>query len=101
MNYRTIINNKPNLTIKDNAKDVIFTLVSAMCDNISYIRFKRKEDNEHSLSYYNNHVRLAFSNLQCDYSTHDILWEADNSNWEEVINMINTGTSAIADVKSR
>jgi len=99
--YQELLNNEPNLKIKDNATEVIFTLVSCMCDNISYIRFKKNSDNEFKLSHYNNNVGLAFSNLQCKYPTHEILWEADDNNWIKVITMLNTGTSLIADVKSR
>ncbi|MEA3352414.1 MAG: hypothetical protein U9Q33_01160 [Campylobacterota bacterium] len=72
-----------------------------MCDNISYIRFKQQDNGEFKLSHYNNHVGLAFSNLQCKYPSHDILWEADEQNWSEVIDMINSGTSLISDVKYR
>lgn len=101
MNYQEIRYNQPKLTIKDNATEVIFTLVSCMCDNISYIRFKKNDNGEFKISHYNDHVGLAFSNLQCKYPSHDILWEADEQNWSEVIDMINSGTSAISDVKFR
>lgn len=98
--YQDLLRNKPKLEIKDRANEVIFTLVSCMCDNISYIRFYKK-DTEFNLSHYNSNVGLAFSNLQCKFEKHDILWEADDNNWETVIEMINSGISKIAEVKSR
>ena len=101
MRYLEILNNPPRLTIKENQNEIIFTLISCMCDNKSYIRLKKNTDKEFTISHFNKHVTLAFSNLQCTYITHDILWEADNNNWKKVIEMLNTGTSVIAEVKSR
>ena len=98
--YKDLLLSKPKLKIKEKANDVIFTLVSCMCDNVSYIRFYKK-DTEFNLSHYNSNVGLAFSNLQCKFEKHDILWEAEDNNWEKVIEMINSGTSVIAKVKSR
>lgn len=98
--YQELLHNKPKLTIKDNSSEVIFTLVSCMCDNITYIRFK-KDNNEFKISHYNNNVALAFSNLQTKYTKHEIEWEVDSENWDKVIEMINSGTSLILEVKSR
>ncbi len=101
MNYQEIRYNSPKLTIKDNPKEVIFTLVSCMCDNISCIRFKKNDNGEFKLSHYNDHVGLALSNLQIKHPTHDIKWEADDNNWDKVIDIINSGTSVISDTKYR
>lgn len=101
MKYENLLHKPPKLIIKDNAKEVIFTLVSCMCDNISYIRLKRNNDNEFKMAHYNNYVPLAFSNLQCKHTKDEILWNADDGDWNNVIEMINTGTSVIADAKSR
>ncbi len=98
--YKDVLLAKPKLNIKDKANEVIFTLVSCMCDNVSYIRIY-KQDEKFRLSHYNSNVGLSFSNLQCRYEIHDILWEADACNWKRVIEMINSGTSVIAEVKSR
>jgi hypothetical protein len=35
------------------------------------------------------------------YPIHEIEWKADEENWNEVIKMINTGTSRIESVISR
>jgi len=41
------------------------------------------------------------SNWQMKHPIHDIEWEADDNNWEGVIEMINSGTELIESVKSR
>jgi hypothetical protein len=35
------------------------------------------------------------------HTIHDIEWEADENEWGDVIAMINSGTKAISEVKSR
>ena len=101
MRYLEILNNPPKLKIKKNQQEIIFTLISCMYDNKSYIRLKKDRNDEFKISHYNKYVSFAFNNLQCEYTTYDIEWEADKQNWEEVIRMLNTGTSVITEVKSR
>lgn len=93
--------NPPKITVGEGCKEVVFTLVSAMCDNVSYLVFKKNSDGEFYLRHRNDHVPLSFSNLQCKTSDFDLCWLADDENWPEIINLINTGTSRISSVKYR
>jgi hypothetical protein len=89
--------NKPKLTIKEGAREVIFKTISCMCDNVGYLRFKRTEEGDLKMS--GNGYSL--SNWQFKFQVHEIEWAADGDGWDEVINMINSGTSVIEEVKSR
>jgi hypothetical protein len=89
--------NKPKLTIKEGAREVIFKTISCMCDNVGYLRFKRTEGGDLKMS--GNGYSL--SNWQFKFQVHEIEWAADGEEWDEVINMINSGTSVIEEVKSR
>jgi hypothetical protein len=44
--YKNLRLNPPKLTVKENAKEVIFKTISAMCDNVGYLRFKKNNDGE-------------------------------------------------------
>ena len=89
--------NPPKLTIKEGARDVIFTVISCMCDNVYYISFKKKENGDFKMSGNG----YALSNFQMKHPTHDIEWEADENMWGGVIAMINSGTAVIESVISR
>ena len=95
--YRELRQNPPKLTIKKEAKEVIFKTVSCMCDNIHYLRFKKNSDGEFKL----DGMGFAVSNWQMKHPKHEIEWEADENEWGGVIAMINSGTAVIAEVKSR
>lgn len=95
--YRELKMNPPKLTIKDGAREVIFTTVSCMCDNISYITFKKNSDGDFKMCG----GRFNLSNWQMKHPKHDIEWEADANEWGGVIAMINSGTEVVSEVKSR
>jgi hypothetical protein len=95
--YQELKNNPPQLSIKGNAKEVIFTTISVMCDNIGYLRFKKNSEGDFKL----DGNGFAVSNWQMKNEKHEIEWTADEENWNEVIKMINTGTSQIESVISR
>ena len=95
--YRELRMNPPKLTIKDGVREVIFTTISCMCDNVSYITFKKNADGDFKMSG----GRFALSNWQMKHPIHDIEWEADENEWGGVIAMINSGTSVVEEVKSR
>jgi hypothetical protein len=95
--YSQLLNNPPQLSIRGNAKEVIFTTISVMCDNIGYLRFKKNSEGEFKI----DGMGYAVSNWQMKYPIHEIEWKADEENWNEVIKMINTGTSRIESVISR
>jgi hypothetical protein len=95
--YSQLLNNPPQLSIKGNAKEVIFTTISCMCDNVGYLRFKKNSEGDFKL----DGNGFAVSNWQMKNEKHEIEWTADEENWNEVIKMINTGTSQIESVISR
>jgi hypothetical protein len=95
--YQELRMNKPKLTIKKGAKEVIFKTVSCMCDNIHYLRFKKNSDGEFKM----DGMGFSISNWQMKHPKHDIEWEADENEWGGVIAMINSGTEVIEEVKSR
>jgi hypothetical protein len=68
-----------------------------MCDNIGYLRFKKNSEGDFKL----DGNGFAVSNWQMKNEKHEIEWTADEENWNEVIKMINTGTSQIESVISR
>jgi len=95
--YQELRMNKPKLTIKKGAKEVIFKTVSCMCDNVHYLRFKKNNDGEFKM----DGMGFSISNWQMKHPKHEIEWEADENEWGGVIAMINSGTEVIEEVKSR
>jgi hypothetical protein len=95
--YRELRINQPKLTIKEGAREVIFKIVSCMCDNIHYITLKKDDNGDFKLSCNG----FAYSNFSIKHPKHDVEWEADDNMWGGVIAMINSGTSVIESVKSR
>jgi hypothetical protein len=88
--------------IKKDAKEVVFTLISCMCNNTSYLKFKKNERGEFMVLLYNDYTHLALSNLQMEKGYLDnLLWNADDNNWQEVLRIIRTGTSAVYGIRSR
>lgn len=95
--YRELLSSPPKLTIKKGAREVIFKTVSCMCDNVHYITFRKNDNGDFRMSG----GGFSLSNWQMKHPIHDIEWEADENNWEGVIEMINSGTELIESVKSR
>jgi hypothetical protein len=95
--YRELRQNTPKLTIKEEAKEVIFKTISCMCDNVGYLRFKKNDNGEFRL----DGMGYAVSNWQMKHPKHEIEWEADENEWGGIIAMINSGTSVIESVTSR
>jgi len=102
--YQELLQNPPRVrsSIKKNAKEVIFYVVSCMCDNKHTLRFRKNDDDEFKMSG----MGQALSNFQFGYKEggikpFEIEWEADNGNWTDVIGMINSGTEKIEKVISR
>lgn len=102
--YQELRMNPPSVVkdIKKNAKEVIFYVVSCMCDNKYTLRFRKNEQGEFKMSG----MGYSLSNFQFGYrhggwKPFEIEWEADNGNWLDVKNMINSGTVVIEKVISR
>jgi hypothetical protein len=95
--YQELRNNPPKLTIKEGAREVIFKTISCMCDNVHHLRFKKNEEGDFKL----DGMGFAISNWQMKHQKHEIEWMADEEGWDEVIKIINSGTSQIESVASR
>jgi len=95
--YRELHQNPPKLVIGEGVREVIFKTVSCMCDNIHYLRFKKNDEGDFKMDGKGS----SLSNWQMKHTSHEIEWKADENKWEEVIKMINTGTSKIESVVSR
>ena len=95
--YRKLVNQPPELKVVDNAREVILTTISCMCDNVEPLRFKKNGAGDFKLSG----MGFALSNWQFKYPVYEIEWVADEGNWSKVFAMINSGTSAIKEVRSR
>jgi hypothetical protein len=92
---------KPKFVVKKDAKEVIFTMVSAMCDNRSLIKLKKNSDGEFRVRASTGDIGYAMSNYQLEYDVHDIEWAADEQSWDEVVSALNSGTAQIYSVRSR
>ena len=96
--YETMKKNPISVQIKNNAKDVVLELVSVMCDNKHTFRFKKNTNGEFKLST----CGFSYSNFQIKHhSKIDLEWLADDNQWQEVVNAINSGTSNVYKIKSR
>ena len=98
--YQQLKANAPKVTVKKDAREVIFTVISVMCDNRSQIVFKKK-DGEFTVYAHNNHCALALSNYQMEADVSDLTWAADDGDWATVIKIINSGTTLVQSAKSR
>lgn len=95
--YKQLRQNPPKLTVKKDARELIITTVSCMCDNIHHITLKKNTEGDFKMNG-NGH---CLGNWQMKHKPHDIEWAADEGNWVDVICMINSGTEVISEIKSR
>ena len=102
--YQELMQNPPKVyqEVKKNAKEVIFYVVSSMCDNKYTLKFRKNDNDEFKMSG----MGFALSNFQFGYreggiKPFEIEWEADNENWIDVVDMINSGTVKVDKVISR
>jgi hypothetical protein len=95
--YVELLNNPPTLEVKENAREVVINLISCMCDNKHKWTIKKNSEGDFKISTHG----FAFSNFQTKFDKDEIEWEADDSNWDEVFRMINSGTSKIEKLRSR
>jgi hypothetical protein len=101
--YSQLRRNPPKIQdIPKEVKEVIYTMVSCMCNNVSFVRFKKNDAGEFRLSHFNSrNISLAFSNLQSKTPVHDMTWMADDGEWSEVWERLDDSTSAVHSVKFR
>jgi len=96
--YKELTANPPKLErIKPLAREVIFTTVSCMCNNVHLLRMKKNSEGDFKLSG----GMFSIENWQMKFKKHEIEWAADEGNWLDVKNMINSGTEKISKVISR
>tara|TARA_X000001036_G_scaffold404006_1_gene411003 strand:- start:223 stop:519 length:297 start_codon:yes stop_codon:yes gene_type:complete len=95
--YRELIKNPPVLEVYGKPREMKIDLVSCMCDNKSRWTIKENEDGDYKINCHGQ----AYSNFQTDHRKDDIEWIADTGEWDEVFEMINTGTSTIESIKYR
>ena len=102
--YRECRNNPVDLRglkLTDKTKMVQLTMISCMCDNVSYLKVTKK-DGEVSVSLYNDHCALAFSNLQAEPNAKEkIKWAMEDNNLAEVVRLAGSGTEAVAELVIR
>jgi len=87
----------PLLKIKGNPREIKIDVVSVMCDNKYRWSVSANDNGDYKIST----SPQAFSNFQTKYRKDDIEWEMDEGNWEEVWEMINSGTIQIEKIKYR
>ena len=95
--YQELRQNPPKLSVKKECREVIFTVVSCMCDNVYYLTFKKNQDGDFKMSG----PGYSLTPFQMKHPIHDIEWEADEGEWGGVVCMINSGTVQVLSVKSR
>lgn len=95
--YKELKDNPPAIEVKENAREVIFKTISCMCDNVHYLIFRKNEGGDFKM-HGNGH---CISNWQMQFERFELEWIADDGQWDDVVRMINTGTSKIASVISR
>lgn len=96
--HSTTKQNPPKLVVKKDSKEVVFDLVSCMCDNAYRIQFKKNASGEFKCWTFGQH----FSNFQIkNIDAIDLEWLADEGKWQEIIDAINSGTKLVHNVKQR
>ena len=95
--YVALRNNPPKWSVKENAREVLFETVSCMCDNRHTLRMRKNDEGDFKSSGGGFHL----SNWGMKFKPYDVEWAADEGNWVDVVNMINSGTAAIEGIKSR
>lgn len=96
--YKELKNKPAKIEIIENPKEVIFTLISCMCDNKYYLNVKKNNEGDFKANLRGN----CFSNLQIPGDGKiDLEWAADEGNWEKVVSIINSGTELVQSMRSR
>ena len=83
--------------IVQNPKEVIFHTVASMCDNKHMFKFKKDASGEFKLSCNG----FAYSNFGIKGDKYELEWAADEGDFFDVIQMINSGYQLVERVVSR
>ena len=95
--YAKLLIKPPVLEVYGKPREMKIDLVSAMCDNRYRWTIKKNEDGDYKIFTHG----FAYSNWQIEHGKDDIEWIADEEMWDEVFEMINSGTSLIEKIKYR
>lgn len=96
--YEEVKNNPIKNNISGMPSQVVFYLVSAMCDNKSKITFIKKENGEYKIDTDSQHINNF--GFKFDFLV-NAAWAADEGNWSRVFYYINQGYSKIYEVKCK
>ena len=83
--------------VKQDAREVIFHTVASMCDNKHMFRFKKNAEGDFNLTCNG----FAFSNFGIKNDKYELEWAADEGNFFDVVQMINSGYQLVEKVVSR
>ena len=83
--------------IIQNPREVIFHTVASMCDNKYMFKFKKDASGEFKLSCNG----FAYSNFGIKGDKYELEWAADEGDFFDVIQMINSGYQVVEKVVSR
>jgi len=95
--FGELLREPPILVVKGDPREIKIDLVSATCDNEYRWTIKKNEEGDYKINCHGQ----AYSNFQTKHGRDDIEWVADEGSWNEVFDMINTGTSRIEAIKYR
>jgi len=106
--YRELRQNPAKIKIVKNPKRVTFKMVSSMCDNRTQIMFLETEDFFRVWSILPSGMGYAMSNYQFGCNSNwigeatadDLCWMAVEGRWNEILKVINSGTSTIESARS-
>ena len=99
--YQQLYFNPPKLSIKEDAREVVIKAISAMCDNVKYFHFTKKDGDFKLRTYNASNISLAFSNFQIKSTQHELEWDADDHEWDSVVKAINSGVQQVESVRCR
>ena len=94
--YRKLKSFPPKLKVKGNPKQMKIDILGVGGNMFRWI-CKKDEDGYWKI----NTLGYAYSNFQSDYRKDDIEWEMDDSNWDNVWMMINSGVCKVYNIKYR
>ena len=83
--------------IKKNPRELMIHTVASMCNNKHILSLKKNSDGEFKMSGRG----YSLSNFGFKSPVYEIEWAADEGNWSEVIDIINSGYQRIHKIKSR
>jgi len=86
-----------NECIVENPREIIFHTVASMCDNKHMFKFKKNAEGDFNLTCNG----FAYSNFGIKNNKYELEWAADEGNFFNVIQMINSGYQVVEEIASR